>query len=320
MEYINILSANDSQWEKYFDFYKNQNSFAEELEYKAIEDFKEGKLKQSAKLGSDNFIFFDADSCKANLFLFGKDEKGKTLDVKINFLEENTDDNLTTSIIKFLNRLLKEKHSYALIISSVQKNILAVAERLNTFENKEYIVSRLYRKDIDEKNLADSYEKLKTDFCDFQVRKFVNYGDCNLNTYKIFLDSLRPDFESISEGGVVGVTLEDLKNHKKQLIKENRERISYVMFDKGEIVAATNFETRLNIIYTSLTGVVKKLRGKNFAEYLKIYSILDLLKTNHEFTYIQTRMNSENTAINTLNDKLGFQIHDSSYEFVLKQN
>ena len=319
MKYINILSADESQWEKYFEFYKNQNSHSEELEYKTVSDFKAGKLEQSAKLESDSFIFFNGDSCKANIFLFGQDAKNKTLYVKINFLDKYADENLTSSIIEFLNRLLKEKPGYALIISSTQKTILGLSDQLETLENKEYIVSRLYRKNIDEENLTGTYEKLKPDFTCFKIRKFINYGDCNLNDYKIFLDDFQSDFESISEGGVEKLTLDDLKNHKEQLIKENRERISYVMYDSSEkIIAATNFEPRSGIIYTSLTGVIKKLRGQNIAEYLKVFSILDLMKTNHEFEYIQTRMNSKNTAINSLNDKLGFKIHETSYEFVLK--
>lgn len=319
MRYINILSADDSHWEKYFEFYKNQNSFTDELEYKTAEEFKEGKLKQSAKLGSDNFIFFDSDSCKANLFLFGKDEKGKTLNVKINFLEESADDNLTSSIIEFLNRLLKEKDGYTLIISSTQKIISELRNRLNTLENKEYLISRLYPKNIDEKTLTETYEKLKQNFSDYKIKRFINYEDCDLNDYKIFLDDFHSDFESISEGNVADLTMEDLQDHKNQLMKENRQRISYFMYnDKEEIIAVTNFEPRSGIIYISLTGVIKKLRGNNIAEYLKIFSILDLMKTNHEFEYFQTRMNSQNTAINSINEKLGFQLHETSYEFILK--
>lgn len=319
MNYINIVSADDSHWEKYFEFYKSQNSFTDELEYKAAEDFKDGKLKQSAKLGSDNFIFFDAHSCKANLFLFGKDEKGKTLNVKINFLEEFADDNLTSSIIEFLNRLLKEKEGYTLIISSTQKIISELRNRINAFESKEYLISRLYLENIDEKVLTGTYEKLKQNFSDYKIKRFINYEDCDLNDYKIFLDDFHSDFESISEGSVADLTLEDLHDHRCQLIKENRQRISYFMYnDNKEIIAVTNFEPRSGIIYISLTGVIKKLRGNNIAEYLKIFSILDLLKTNPEFEYFQTRMNSQNTAINSINEKLGFQLHETSYEFVLK--
>jgi hypothetical protein len=319
IEYVNIVSAKENHWEKYFEFYKNQGIPVEELKHQNVTDFRQSKLEQSQKSESDNFIFYDDDSCKANIFLFGIDIKNKTLDVKINFNEDKADENLITVIIEFLNRLLKNKEGYSLIISSSQKAVLLLQEKLHTFENKVYHISRLYRTDIDKNFLNESYEKLKQNFSGFKIRKFINYGDCSLSDYKIFLDELQPDFESISEGGIVKVTLEDLQKHRDILIKERRERISYLMYDSNkELIAATNFEPRSDVIFTSLTGVVKKFREKKIAEYLKTFSILDLLQSKQDFEYLQTRMNSKNTAINSLNARLGFKIHETSYEFILK--
>lgn len=319
MHYVNIVSAKQSDWEKYFEFYKSQNFFSEEMEYKTLGDFRKAKFQKAEKSESDNFIFCDTDKCKANIFLFGKNEKTKTFNVKINFLEERTDKNLILAIIDFFHRLIREKTGYTFVIFSTQKIVLELRSHLNTIENEEYLISRLYRKNINKKAFTETYEKLKDDFSDYNIKKFFNYGDCNLSDYKNFLEDFESDFQSISEGGNEELTLEDLQNHRDQLIKETRERISYMMCnDKNKIIAVTNFEPRQGVIYISLTGVVKKLRGKNIAEYLKIFSVLDLLKTIPEFEYFQTRMNSKNTIINSLNDKLGFQIHETSYEFVLR--
>jgi hypothetical protein len=206
-----------------------------------------------------------------------------------------------------------------LIGASKDEIISLVALKVNALEINNYHVTRLHKENINRNLFTEELGKLKVNFADYKIKKFINLPESMLPAYVNFLNNFGEDFPSIMESTEIAVTAEDFIEQRKECIRDNRERITYLMYNKDyELIACSNLEASKKIIFTALTGVRKDFRRKGIAKFLKIHSILDMSESNPDFQYFQTRTNFKNTPMYNLNEQLGFKVGETAHEFVIK--
>jgi GNAT superfamily N-acetyltransferase len=178
-----------------------------------------------------------------------------------------------------------------------------LAEKYGFEVNKSNYFNRLYRKNLDLDMLKEwsknSEVEVLSEIPDELMEEYCNMlNECN----QIASDNGYYDFEESTEKSIRAIE----KEHADQGLLD----LYCIILKDKKIIGVTQlhyFEMDPWFVTTGFTGILRNQQGKGYGRAVKAYSILELLKRNQDFQYIETSNNIKNDPILKINKSMGFQ-------------